>query len=131
EAFVKQTGWSDKLPYPYCVDANRDLLRRIGYDMVQGITGSAPGFFGPQGRAVRAPLMFPELNHKIENFSYEGKHFTNMEMECSALYGLSKILGHNALTVCLIIANRVTTAATTNYKGRMDKLIDTVLERIF
>jgi len=84
DAFIKQTGWSEKLPHPYCTPASSDLLQRIAYDMKQGVTISAPGFFGPQGRQVRAPLMYPELNHKIEQFSYKGLSVTNMEMECSA-----------------------------------------------
>lgn len=130
EAFVKQTDWNEKLPYPYCTAASQQLLDKVAYDFYQGITVSAPGFFGPQGRSVRAPLMYPELNRKIEEFSFNGKSITNMEMECSAIYGLSKVLGHNPLTVCLIVANRVTYGSAFDYHTMMNKLIDTVLERL-
>lgn len=130
EAFVKQTDWNEKLPYPYCTAASQQLLDKVAYDFYQGITVSAPGFFGPQGRSVRAPLMYPELNQKIEKFSFNGKSITNMEMECSAIYGLSKVLGHNPLTVCLIVANRVTYGSAFDYHTMMNKLIDTVLERL-
>ncbi len=130
DAFIEQTGWSEKLPHPYCTPASSDLLQRIAYDMKQGVTISAPGFFGPQGRQVRAPLMYPELNHKIEQFSYKGLSVTNMEMECSAIYGLGNVLGHNPLTVCLIIANRVTGKFLDDYHGLMLNLCRTVLDRI-
>lgn len=130
EAFVKQTNWNEKLPYPYCTAASQQLLDKVAHDFYQGITVSAPGFFGPQGRSVRAPLMYPELNQKIEEFSFNGKSITNMEMECSAIYGLSKVLGHNPLTVCLIVANRVTYGSAFDYHTMMNKLIDTVLERL-
>lgn len=130
EAFVKQTDWNEKLPYPYCTAASQQLLDKVAHDFYQGITVSAPGFFGPQGRSVRAPLMCPELNQKIEEFSFNGKSITNMEMECSAIYGLSKVLGHNPLTVCLIVANRVTYGSAFDYHTMMNKLIDTVLERL-
>lgn len=130
EAFVKQTDWNEKLPYPYCTAASQQLLDKVAHDFYQGITVSAPGFFGPQGRSVRAPLMYPELNQKIEEFSFNGKLITNMEMECSAIYGLSKVLGHNPLTVCLIVANRVTYGSAFDYHTMMNKLIDTVLERL-
>lgn len=130
EAFVKQTDWNEKLPYPYCTAASQQLLDKVAHDFYQGITVSAPGFFGPQGRSVRAPLMYPELNQKIEEFSFNGKSITNMEMECSAIYGLSKVLGHNPLTVCLIVANRVTYGSAFDYHTMMNKLIDTVLERL-
>lgn len=130
DEFVAQTGWSAQLPRPYCTPASQALLDRIGHDMRQGITVSAPGFFGPQGRQVRAPLAYPELNRKIELFHYQGKSITNMEMECSAIYGLGNVLGHNALTVCLIIANRVTGHFLDDYHDKMETLIRTVLDRI-
>lgn len=129
EAFVQHTGWNDRLPYPYCTPASEELLRRIGHDMVHGVTISAPGFFGPQGRQVRANLRYPELNRKIESFNHNGLTVTNMEMECSAIYGLCNILGHNPLTVCLIIANRVTGKFLDSYHDRMHELCKTVLDR--
>jgi len=130
EAFVRHTGWDQALPYPYCTPASPELLERIGHDMKKGITISAPGFFGPQGRQVRAKLRYPELNQKIETFEYGGNVITNMEMECSAIYGLGGLLGHNPLTVCLIIANRITGKFLDNYHDRMETLCHTVLERI-
>lgn len=129
DAFIKQTGWSPRLPHPYCTPASPELLERIAFDMKQGMTVSAPGFFGPQGREVRARLMFPELNHKIEAFNYEGIKVTNMEMECSAIYGLGNILGHAPLTICLIIANRVTGKFLDSYHDQMKVLCKTVLDR--
>ena len=130
EAFVRHTGWNKHLPYPYCTPGSQVLLERVAHDMQHGITVSAPGFFGPQGREVRAKLMYPELNGLIETFEYQGNAITNMEMECSALYGLGSLLGHHPLTVCLIIANRVTGKFLDSYHDRMETLCRTVLERI-
>ncbi len=129
EAFVAHTGWNPRLPLPYCTPASSELLTRIAHDMTHGVTVSAPGFFGPQGREVRAKLMYPELNRKIESFDYQGHVITNMEMECSAIYGLGNLLGHNPLTVCLIIANRVTGKFLDSYHDRMEELCQTVLDR--
>ncbi|MDR2971705.1 MAG: nucleoside phosphorylase [Bacteroidales bacterium] len=128
--FVKFTGWGERLPYPYCYSADKMLLDTIAFDMVQGITASAPGFFGPQGRYVRAPLAFPMLNKKIEEFDYKNHKITNLEMECSAIYGLGNLLGHRTLTVCLAIANRVTHQFLKDYQQQMDLLISKVLDRI-
>jgi len=130
EEFINFTNWHPSLPRPYCTPADTELLSRIGYDMYKGITATAPGFFGPQGRNVRASVRFPELNGKIEHFEFSGKKIANLEMECSALFGLSKILGHKALTCCVGIANRVTGEFSGNYHPAMNKLIETVLERI-
>ena len=130
EEFINFTNWHPSLPRPYCAPADANLVSRIGYDMYKGITATAPGFFGPQGRNVRAQIRFPELNEKIENFEFAGKRINNLEMECSALFGLSKILGHKALTCCVGIANRVTGDFAGKYHPAMDKLIETVLERI-
>jgi len=129
-AFKQQTDWSPRLASPYVVRANTELVERIGYDMIKGITISAPGFYGPQGRFVRIPLAFPYLNKKIESFDFNGHKITNFEMESSALAGLGKILGHKAMTVCAIIAGRVSHTMNTSYKGTMESLIETVLQRI-
>jgi len=128
--FVKFTGWGDRLPYPYCYPADPMLLETIAFDMVQGITASAPGFFGPQGRFVRAALTFPHLNEKIETFVYQNQQITNLEMECSAIYGLGNLLEHKVLTVCLAIANRVTHQFLNDYSQQMDSLIAKTLDRI-
>lgn len=130
EAFVRHTGWDSTLPYPYFTPASPELLARIAHDMTKGVTVSAPGFFGPQGREVRIRVKYPELNKKIESFEYQGNVITNMEMECSALYGLGNILGHHPLTICLIIANRVTGQFLDSYHDRMEMLCRTVLDRI-
>ena len=130
EAFVRHTDWDDRLPYPYFTPASPELLARIAHDMTKGVTVSAPGFFGPQGREVRIRVKYPELNKKIESFEYQGNVITNMEMECSALYGLGNILGHHPLTICLIIANRVTGQFLDSYHDRMEMLCRTVLDRI-
>ena len=129
-AFRRYANWSERLAAPYVVKADEGLVEKIGFDMVKGITISAPGFYGPQGRYVRAELAFPYLNQKIESFDYNGERITNFEMESSALAGLAKLLGHKAMTVCAIIAGRVSNEMNTNYKGTMEDLIKTVLERI-
>lgn len=130
KAFVDDTGWNERLPYPYCVPCSEELFQRIAYDMTPGITCTAPGFFAPQNREIRAKIKYPELKHKIEEFNYNGIRLTNMEMECSALYGLSKLLGHNALTCCLLIANRVTGSYLDEYHDQMDDMVEKVVSRI-
>ena len=132
-AFVNHMGWTGNLcaPAPYVIDANAELVDRIaGEDMVRGITIAANGFFGPQGRELRIPLADPHQNEKIEDFEYRGMRITNFEMESSAIAGLSRLMGHKATTVCLIIANRVVKEANTSYKNTIDSLIKTVLDRI-
>ena len=107
------------------------MVARIGGDdMVRGVTISANGFYGPQGRELRIPLADPELNKKIEAFKYGSQVVTNYEMESSALAGLAKLMGHKAMTVCSIIANRVAHHANPNYKTAVSDLIQTILERI-
>lgn len=128
--FCKHTGWSERLASPYVVSADEGLVSRVGEGMVMGVTISAPGFYGPQGRCVRIPLADPCLNEKIMSFDYNGEKITNFEMESSALAGLAKLLGHKAMTVCCIIAGRVDKSMNTNYKGSISGLIETVLERI-
>ena len=131
EEFIAQTGYSSKFAYPYVVKDSEELLERIAQDdMVRGVTISAPGFYGPQGRAIRLPLADAKLNEKIIAFDYNGHKITNFEMEGSAIAGLSAMLGHKALTICLIIANRFARRFIGDYKPYMEKLIKTVLERI-
>lgn len=129
--FVKHTGWLKTWAAPYTVDADPELIERIGQnDMIKGYTIAAVGFYAPQGRMVRLPLADPNLNQKIESFTFNGNHVTNFEMESACLQGLAKLLGHKALTVCCIIAERRETKANTDYKPSVAKLIETVLERI-
>jgi len=101
-----------------------------GEQTVQGVNISAPGFYGPQGRVIRLALADPRLNQKIENFSYSGHRITNFEMESSAIYGLSALMGHRALTICLAIANRVTGKASADYTQAMKQLIEYVLNKL-
>lgn len=129
-AFKKHTGWNNKLPDPYFVDASTNLIEKLGKDMIKGITISAPGFYGPQGRVLRLQTVDPNLNDKITDFDYNGRKITNYEMESSAIAGLSKLLGHNALTICSIIANRIRKEYSQNYKLAVDKLIGIVLDRL-
>jgi uridine phosphorylase len=129
--FKKQVNWSPLHCSPYVVSADKELVNRIAKDdMIRGITISANGFYGPQGRELRLGLADPELNKKIENFSYNNYKITNFEMESSAIAGLSKMLGHKAMTVCYIIANRLAKKANANYHNAIEELIDTVLNRL-
>lgn len=132
-ALLNHLGWSGSLcsPAPYAIHADSELVERIARtDMVRGITVACGGFFGPQGRQLRIPLADPCQNEKIESFEYKKYHITNYEMESSALAGLSRLLGHKATTVCMVIANRLKEKAETNYKTHIDDLIKLVLERI-
>ena len=129
--FCEFVGWNDLWAKPYVVDADAELVERIGKDdFVKGYTIAANGFYGPQGREVRLPLAVPGLNARIEAFEYNGGHITNYEMESSALQGLAKLMGHKALTVCSVIANRVATSVNPNYKTAVEDLVKTVLERL-
>jgi len=127
----KQLDWNPQFAAPYVVDADTELINRIGKDdMLRGVTISANGFYGPQGRVLRINLADMNLNDKIESFRYGKYKITNYEMEGSAIAGLSKLMGHKAMTVCCIIANRRAEAATTDYKPYIEKLVKTVLDRI-
>lgn len=131
EAFVKHVNWNPQLCAPYVVDNDNELLQRIaGDDMVRGITIACGGFYGPQGRELRLPLADPMLNQKIESFTHSGLRVTNFEMESSAVAGLSRLMGHKALTCCMVLANRRAQNVTLNYKNTIDRLIETVLDRI-
>lgn len=131
KAFCDHTGWNPLWAKPYVVDAHNELVDQIGRDdMVRGNTISAVGFYGPQGRELRLPLANPDLNRRIEEFRFNGRKVTNYEMESAPLQGLGRLMGHRAMTVCSIIANRFTHNATPNYKSAMRDLIATVLDRI-
>lgn len=130
-AFCDTVGWNPLWAKPYVVDADPELVSRIGGDdMVRGITISAVGFYGPQGRELRLPLANPDLNRRIEEFRFHGHKITNYEMESAPLQGLGRLMGHKAMTVCSIIANRMNSDANPNYKNAVHDLIATVLERI-
>lgn len=130
-ALCDHTYWNPLWAKPYVVDADPELVKRIGgTDMVRGNTISAVGFYGPQGRQVRMALANPGLNRKLESFNFHGRKITNYEMESAPLQGLSRLMGHKAMTVCCIIANRFNENANPNYKGGVKDLIRTVLERL-
>ena len=133
EAFKKHMNWNQRLGAPYFIHNDEELLDRIFHPekgMVKGVTIACGGFYGPQGRELRIPLADPLQNEKIEGFEYQGKKITNFEMESSAVAGLSKLLGHKALTVCMVIANRKIKEANTGYKNQMEDLIKIVLDNI-
>jgi len=130
DAFKKHVGWNIQHCAPYFVAADEELVNRVGHDMIMGMTISAIGFYGPQGRYVRMPLANPDLNSKIETFDFEGDKITNYEMESAPLAGLGKLMGHKAMTVCTIIANRLAGESNANYKGSIEDLIKKVLDRI-
>lgn len=130
EALKKHVNWSPLHCSPYVVKADEELVAQVGHDMIKGVTISAIGFYGPQGRYVRMPLANPDLNSKIETFNYEGHMITNYEMESAPLAGLGRLMGHKVMTVCSIIANRLAGESNANYKGSIEDLIKTVLERI-
>ena len=132
-AFCEYMQWSERKPAPYVTDADAELLERIMADddsMVPGVTIACGGFYGPQGRVLRIPLSDPEQNSKIENFEYNGYKITNFEMESSAVAGMAKLLGHRAMTVCLVIANRYAKEMNTDYHSLMEQLVIKVLDRI-
>lgn len=131
KAFCHHVGWRNSLATPYVVDADSELVERIGRDdMVRGFTIAAVGFYAPQGRQLRLPLADPDLNAKIESFEFNGRHITNFEMESACLQGMARLLDHKAMTVCCIIAQRRSNKANTDYKPRIKELIKTVLDRL-
>ena len=131
EALLRQLDWRIEGVRPYAVAADASLIEQIcGDDILRGVTIAANGFYGPQGRELRLPLADPELNRKIEAFEHAGRRITNFEMESSALAGLAALMGHRAMTVCCVIAGRVDQRMNTAYKGSMEGLIQTVLDRI-
>ncbi|MGM9821494.1 MAG: nucleoside phosphorylase [Muribaculaceae bacterium] len=130
-AFCEFTHWNPLWAKPYVVDSDEELVEKIGRDdMVRGVTISAVGFYGPQGRELRLPLANPDLNRLIEEFRYNGRKVTNYEMESAPLQGLGRLLGHKAMTVCFIIANRMKKQADAHYKDFMKEGIARILDRI-
>ncbi len=129
-AFTRHTGWNELLPKPYFIDADRELFEAFRDVTKEGITISAPGFYGPQGRWVRLKPADADLNEKIESFRHKGRRITNYEMESSALAGLGALLGHRAATVCTIIAQRVALEASTDYRPFVENMIKISLDRL-
>ena len=131
KAFTKHMRWNPVKGAPYIAIADADLVEKIaGTDMVRGYTVACGGFYGPQGRKLRAPISDPDQNTKIEAFEYEGMKICNFEMESSAVAGMASLLGHRAMTCCMVIANRYAKEKNTEYKNSIDALIEKVLQRI-
>lgn len=130
QAFMEHTQWGRLLTKPYFVNADEDLRKLFADSTIDGITVSAPGFYGPQGRWVRLEPADPDLNSKIESFVYNGRKIANFEMESSALAGLSRLMGHRAATICAIIAQRVDKGMNTDYKPFVDKMITMSLDKL-
>ena len=131
EAFKKHMQWDPIKGSPYVAVADAGLTDQIAQDdMVRGYTISCGGFYGPQGRELRAPVADPKQNEKVATFEYDGMHICNFEMESSALAGLASLLGHRAMTCCMVIANRYAKEMNTEYKSSIDTLIEKVLDRI-
>lgn len=129
-SFINQMEWDKDFPKPYAIKSSDYLLEKMGGGLRKGITLTAPGFYAPQGRKMRLPLKDDTIIDRAQKFKY-GKHqVTNFEMECSALYSLSAMLGHEALTVCNIIANRVNGNFSPDYHDSMKKLIQLMLDRV-
>jgi uridine phosphorylase len=130
DAFVEFTGWDSHLPAPYFVRASQELIDLFADVTVKGVTISASGFYGPQGRVLRVPLAMPDMVEKFEKFRFDHWRITNFEMEGSALAGLAAKLGHRAGTVCCIIANRYHKGAEPDYKELVKKLVVLALDRL-
>lgn len=130
DAFIKHMDYPADLPKPYVVEGSEVLFNKLADGYYQGITATASGFYGPQGRTLRMELAHPEINHKIESFNYQGWRVCNFEMESSALYGLGKMMGHNCLTICAVIANRVSEKFCADYHPYVKKLVENTLNRL-
>jgi uridine phosphorylase len=116
DALVEHLEWPDTLSYPYAINADKELLELFGIEgFRRGITISAPGFYAPQGRRLRLEIFDNEINNKLAEFQYRGRTISNYEMESSAIYGLSGLLGHKAITICAIIGNRATGEFVSDY----------------
>ena len=118
------------MPLPYAARGSAYLASRLGDGFLKGITLTAQGFYGPQGRTVRIPLAHPDLNAKIASFDYHGRKITNYEMETAALYGLCTLLGHQALTICIAIANRATNQFDPEYQQKVRELVELFIDRL-
>jgi len=129
-AFMKYTEWPENLPHPYFAKASNKIISLLEDVTVKGVTISASGFYGPQGRVLRLPLAMPDMLSKFESFKFEDYRITNFEMEGSAIAGLSSLLGHDAATVCCVIANRHLHESQPDYKPFVKKLIELALERL-
>jgi uridine phosphorylase len=131
DVLVQYLEWPDTLSYPYAVNASKELVDLFRNEkFVKGITISAPGFYAPQGRSLRLNTFDNEVNKKLSEFSFRGRYIANYEMESSAIYGLSGLLGHKALTICLVIGNRVSGDFINDYKPLIRDLAVKVMQVI-
>ena len=131
KAFVEHTSWSDKKPWPYLVKSDDSLRSQLSSNRIRyGVTITNSGFYGPQGRKLRLDLQDNTINDKLTSFKYKELRFTNMEMESSAIYGLSRLLGHKAVSLNCIIANRVIGEFSKNPLQTIDSLIKYALEKL-
>ena len=131
EAFIKQTNWDMKKGRPYVIKGSETLEKRLESDKIfKGFTGTAGGFYGPQGRVLRLNIQDPELNNKMDRFEFNGIKMTNLEMETGAIYGLGKLLGHQCLSLNAIIANRATGTFSNDPYKAVDALIDYTLDKL-
>ena len=130
DAFKEHVHWAKHLPDPYFVEASRKLIDKFADCTVKGMTISASGFYGPQGRVLRIPLAMQNMLDDFESFEYEGRRITNFEMEGSAVAGLAKHLGHNAGTVCCVIANRHIGSSNPDYKPQVRQLVQLSLQKL-
>ncbi|MDR1861228.1 MAG: nucleoside phosphorylase [Bacteroidales bacterium] len=131
QQFIIHTNWPARLATPYVVDCSPELYALFsGTGFADGITATAPGFYAPQGRALRVPLTIPDVNSRLASFVYNGAHITNYEMECAPIYGLAALMGHQAIAVCQIIMDRVRKKADVGYNEKMKQLIQTVLTKL-
>ncbi len=130
KAFTNYMDWNPRLSKPYVVSASPTLVKLLEEKTQKGVTISAPGFYGPQGRKLRLNIHDPKINDKITSFSYNNYKITNYEMESSALFGLSQMLGHEAVTICVIIANRITKTYSKDYHPAVEQLIEYTLNKV-
>lgn len=130
-AFIQHTNWSPIKARPIVINCNKALKEKLdSNEIYKGFTATSGGFYGPQGRILRLPLQNPELNNKMESFNYEGTKITNLEMETSVIYGLSQLLGHQAISLNAIVANRATGQFSNNPEALVERLINYTLEKL-
>ena len=131
KAFIKATQWNQKKAEPYLIEGNAELIEKMNSEeIIKGITATNIGFYGPQGRVLRIPIPDEKMNDKMTTFEHKGKKITNLEMETSGIYGLSKLLGHRAVSMNAVLANRVTGEFSEDPLGLVDRLIQYTLKRL-
>jgi uridine phosphorylase len=131
DAFITQTQWDVNKGIPYAIACSKTLEKRIeSNEMHKGITCTIGGFYGPQGRVLRLPIQDNQLNSKMDHFQFNGNRITNLEMETTAIYGLSALLGHNALSLNAIIANRANGTFSEDPTKAVDELITYTLNKL-